>query len=812
MEDIVQKYQKLTRFHNSDLDDILNTKTRHYLPGYNRYAFMIYLKSLIDPSFFRVEEQFNRGEIFAYAKQVENILKGHEHANTYELHNFYNTIEDVFSYSDGENELRHDHALSYRHRNKVHYPYQDFTFQEMTGLVNMIYYHLLKPKPSKNILLSPKFFSDWNLALFQLTNSQVLGIDDREILTEKLKENVPKGYFSGRYIEHELEYFILQPIRAQLNLSIEEELTEEILNRDGAKLKKVYIFIHEPSVTEWFSSSEIEKYLKSGPEKGLRLLYKAQIIEIVGTQQWSNGVHFPQMGAKAIAKLKEIKENNGFIITNGEYSAMMTDIINMDHFHIGKAERKMTAKIMGIPHNSGFIQFVPAGLRTTLAYPTPVQTSKDFDEAIKSELFINLKEQLGEKELYRLLRKDAEENGTPIKKFLVDLKNKKDAKIKQSKVKSTFVGGVYDDGLPWSGVTADINTKQFNWQFAAHFAKAEPKNVPSLIEEFKNENTFDKKIELAWNGGYILNPELVGKLGLPETYIGSPLGLLIMDGEVKCPPLFNKPAFIIYKNGAIDIQKVNSKQGFRISFNGQSLDFLSENYNRYSKNTPSFYDLFFEDEEIMADGNIIVRMAGNAVKQIIHTQAKERVKIIPVGMTLSIPKELFSEELFQENKNVQIELFNPQDKSIDWKNISYAIEAGPMLIENGEEIVNMELEGWKSNNSIKTQAARLDFTDMRGPKIAVGIDDKGNLKVLMVNGRIRESVGATHFDMAQILLKSGVKKAMGFDPGGSSTLVVDNEVMNISPYNKDYEKDIYSLKPEPRFVSNIIMAWVENID
>jgi hypothetical protein len=66
--------------------------------------------------------------------------------------------------------------------------------------------------------------------------------------------------------------------------------------------------------------------------------------------------------------------------------------------------------------------------------------------------------------------------------------------------------------------------------------------------------------------------------------------------------------------------------------------------------------------------------------------------------------------------------------------------------------------------------------------------------------------------MAQILLKSGVKKAMGFDPGGSSTLVVDNEVMNISPYNKDYEKDIYSLKPEPRFVSNIIMAWVENID
>ena len=76
--------------------------------------------------------------------------------------------------------------------------------------------------------------------------------------------------------------------------------------------------------------------------------------------------------------------------------------------------------------------------------------------------------------------------------------------------------------------------------------------------------------------------------------------------------------------------------------------------------------------------------------------------------------------------------------------------------------------------------------------------------VLMVNGRIRESVGATHFDMADILLNYGMDKAMGFDPGGSSTLVVGGEMMNISPYNKNYEKDIYSLPPEPRFVANTL--------
>ena len=63
----------------------------------------------------------------------------------------------------------------------------------------------------------------------------------------------------------------------------------------------------------------------------------------------------------------------------------------------------------------------------------------------------------------------------------------------------------------------------------------------------------------------MLNAELVGKLGLPESYIGSPLGLIISAGKVICPPLFNKPAFIIRPDGALNIKRVNSKQGLTVS-------------------------------------------------------------------------------------------------------------------------------------------------------------------------------------------------------------------------------------------------------
>ena len=83
----------------------------------------------------------------------------------------------------------------------------------------------------------------------------------------------------------------------------------------------------------------------------------------------------------------------------------------------------------------------------------------------------------------------------------------------------------------------------------------------------------------------------------------------------------------------------------------------------------------------------------------------------------------------------------------------------------------------------------------------------GALAVLAVNGRIRESVGATHVDMAEILRKRGMQTAMGFDPGGSATLVVDGQTMNISPYNQDYERNVYALPPQPRAVANAVVAY-----
>lgn len=804
----ISEYQKTLVTDPKALGSLINDENRSFLPGFGRLRFLSYLKSLIDPSFFRVEEQNVRAMAMRFARKLVAEDSREEELTVETLHRFYNSVDAIFRYYTGNMPIRHDHSFAYRHRNNRYYPFQDLTYQELTGLVNYIYYDVANPKGNPSFRISPHFFTDWNLALLQLTNSQELEIDDRELLVEKLKSDIPLAYFPGEYVKYEIEFFILQPIRSRLDLKIEDELTEKHLLKAKKNMAKVYIFCQEKPLGKWYTADALESYLKSTNDNELRLLFKHGVCKLVRTQQWTVGVHFKQLGDKPLKVLNEIKDLGGFVITNGDNAPVMTDIVNLDRFHIGKVEndREITSTIMGIKEGNGFIQYVPAGVRTTLAYPTPVQTARDFSEALKSDTFKKLSNKLGKKKLVDMIREDAEKNGTPIYELLEKIS--RDAFGKKKKdigADYRYITGVYADGMPWSGALALIDNRSKSWCFATHTVQGKPRTVTELVKDFEKKKKVSS--EVAWNGGYILNPELVGKLALPESYIGSPLGLLISNGKVECPPLFNKPAFIIYKDGRIDIEKVSSQSGMKAVIARKTLAFTAEGYNKHSGIHPCYYDLLYDKAEIRADGNTIIRIAGNTVKEIIKTKKGQKVKSIPVGLTFSISSSLCPSGV-KVGQKVSIQLTEVA-KGISWGNVLHAIEAGPLLLDKGENAIDMKVEGWKTENSIATQAARLDFTDMRGPKIAVGIDRKGNVMVLTVNGRIRESVGATHDDMAGILKKYGAVKAMGFDPGGSSTLVMSGKTLNISPYNHRFESNIFALPPEPRAVANAIIGWKE---
>lgn len=792
-------YKSMVNFRNDDLNSILKDQSRHYLPGYGRLLFMVYLKSLIDPSAFRVEHQEARGFIFGFANHLVNQYGSNKKIPKSVKLDFYNSVDNIFLFHQGEVAVRHDHSFPYRHRNKYHYPYQQYTVQELTGLVNMMFQEIIVPRVKKEIDEPSYFFTDLDLALAQMTSSTSLGIDHRKRLIKKLQQNLPFGLFPGDYTKYELEFFVLQAIRSRLHLTLEQTLTQEHLEANAKTLEPVFVFANERSIGRWFNKEEIADYISQGTEPELKLLYEFGILKLVNSKQVCVGLHFPQMGEEALSALRQIHEKRGFIITNRTHAAVMTDLLDIDRFHIGKVKNEITSNIMGLPMYSGYVQFVPAAVRTSMAYPSPIQTDYSFSEAMDSSLYKELAAEMGEDVLLDKMREDALTKATPITEFLEGLKYKAN---EDKEVSYQHINGVYDDGMPWNGVIAmaRMSRKEINWDFKALTSNGSVKRVTDFCHSFEQESK--KKALLAWNGGYILNPELVGKLGLPESYIGSPLGLLLTDNKLVCPPLFNKAALLIDNSGKLSIEKVNCSKGIDIRFKESKLKFGADTYNSQEMvNGLAFYDLMYPKKKVTAAGNYLVRIAGNVVKEIVTPGLNGDIEIIPVGLTLLISPEKFPPEM-KEGSELDITVHGLE-------NIHHAIEAGPLLIEDGKIAIDMEDEGWKTDNSIRTQAARLDFTDMRGPKIAVGIDAIGELHVLVINGRIRESVGATHYDMAGILKGLDMQMAMGFDPGGSSTLVVDGKVLNISPYNSEYERNRFALPPEPRAVSNAVVCYIK---
>jgi hypothetical protein len=408
---------------------------------------------------------------------------------------------------------------------------------------------------------------------------------------------------------------------------------------DGANLAPIFIIARNIPLGESVTVDVLKSYIKYDAHLELRLLLEHGVCKILGSEQHSVGFHLYGVGQEVGKVLSQVKKEKGIIIAIGDDAAIMTDIVDLDRFQIGKVSDILTSRMMGIPYGSGYIQWVPPGLRFVLSYPTPVQTGKDFSKALKSLQYRNLCDSLGEDEVLQLLKKDAEEKGTPIKTVLRNLDQPTQQK---SEVSHSYINGLYFDGLPWAGVFAKINLRHSNikWQFSVISTADRPKTVLNFVEEFNK--TTGRNAKVAWNGGYILNPELVGKLGIPEKFIGSPLGLIISNKKVLSPPLFNKPAFIVMPDGTIKIKRVNSSNGMTISDSSNRIAFSPDTYNpKHQLNTPCFYDLLFPDDQLEGNGRILVRLTGHTIIDIIHTIENEMVSVLPVGLTLSFPKDQF---------------------------------------------------------------------------------------------------------------------------------------------------------------------------
>lgn len=120
--------------------------------------------------------------------------------------------------------------------------------------------------------------------------------------------------------------------------------------------------------------------------------------------------------------------------------------------------------------------------------------------------------------------------------------------------------------------------------------------------------------------------------------------------------------------------------------------------------------------------------------------------------------------------------FNPR-----FSGISNLIGGWPRLIKDGKNII-------KTNKNAEGVIER--FSENRHPRSAVGFDkDSTTIFFIAVDGRQKSSRGMTLEELADFMIGEGLYQGLNLDGGGSTTMVINNVVVN-QPSDASGEREV----------------------
>ena len=327
------------------------------------------------------------------------------------------------------------------------------------------------------------------------------------------------------------------------------------------------------------------------------------------------------------------------------------------------------------------------------------------------------------------------------------------------------------------------------------------KDVHTLIVDLTNPNIDVEILDSATEHGLKKNVENLVKengavAGINADFFGSgnpgsSMGQIIIDGSINEAQNYyngavNKYAGVFidkYGNAFIDyiksnIRFYNDKVSLELQAKNKITDFKKPVYfdRKVMTNTQDLdkrrKDLF----KIVVEDKMITKKAG----------AGEVVDIPENGYIIVMDKDTASGKLALFNVGDSI-TFSESYKLVfrEGKNISEimtGISAGGEILRNGKPI--------STGLSISPKS--------RNPRSAVGVNkEKNKLILVAVDGR-GQSIGATHDEMANILLEYGAYDAIHLDGGGSTTVALREEgEKDVKIVNKVSDKS-------PRLVPNAI--------
>ena len=115
----------------------------------------------------------------------------------------------------------------------------------------------------------------------------------------------------------------------------------------------------------------------------------------------------------------------------------------------------------------------------------------------------------------------------------------------------------------------------------------------------------------------------------------------------------------------------------------------------------------------------------------------------------------------------------------------FVVNGGPELVRNGRLHVTPQRDGFVQ----PSPSVYYGFSNQRNPRTFAGVDAAGRTLIATVDGRSTTSLGTSIVETAALARALGMRDALNLDGGGSTTMVVDGQVIN-SPSDLTGERPV----------------------
>ena len=250
---------------------------------------------------------------------------------------------------------------------------------------------------------------------------------------------------------------------------------------------------------------------------------------------------------------------------------------------------------------------------------------------------------------------------------------------------------------------------------------------------------------------------------------GEPVGLLVKDGRVLSEPVRNRASLLIGPGDPQRLAIVFPRLSLTLHVGKSRLAVDGINRPRQADELVVYTPDYHRTTLTEPGGSELVVRQGHRPEPLSAGRGKASRGIPPDGMVISAHGKARErlEAIWRTDRPVrlQTDLQTGETGSLP---LPVLLGAGPQLLRQGAVVLREQVESYAPS-----------FLTDRAPRTAIGWQSDGTILLVVVDGRQPQwSIGMTLAELAELMRDFGCQEALNLDGGGSTTMVVQDRVVN----------------------------------